>query len=647
MGVALVVVSFWFVFGMCILCVLGVGESGPMGNWHRTISFAVFASLFNIGWASVQVSHMAMVPELTNDDGERVLLNSLRYGWTVGASVYVYVAMLIILKVSPSDLPGQDPTHPYTLLSIAVLALGGVMSLIFLIGTPEKMSPFDHHALQEHEHDAAHGAAHAAVADAEAGKAGTAATAAIADALAGDSRSQSMGAAGAAAAAAFDDNASVAGSVAGSIAGSINAAAMGVGFGSTAAASSSAAPKRNISTASGSGSALMERETECVPMRSGTTPKAAISGAAAAPAAQGGSAGAAFAPRRVHSASDSGAALLAGSGSGAAAATAVADWAPPKKPRKSASASSAAAVPPALGGARKARMTPCDWLRLPVFYQVAAVYMFVRLATNVSAVYLTFFVSSDGPLGMTPTAIAIVPLLVYVSQLVATTLLKRIDRRLGRRNSITLGALCFGAASVAMLFTPASASWAVYPAVLLLGVGSAIAMVVSVSLESDLVGRNVESGAFVYGMISFTDKLSNGGAVLAIQFIGDGIGDKDAHGTFVRYVNCLVPAAAIAAAIVVAWTIKFPKHLRGTAANEAAAAAAEAAAAAAAAGESADEPPRPLLVRLRSFFRSERQLDISVAAGPAGSGGGSKGTAGSEGSTESLLAHEHAPGGSV
>ena len=42
-------------------------------------------------------------------------------------------------------------------------------------------------------------------------------------------------------------------------------------------------------------------------------------------------------------------------------------------------------------------------------------------------------------------------------------------------------------------------------------------LVTSLSITADLIGSNVESGAFVYGAMSFCDKLSNGAAVMLIQ----------------------------------------------------------------------------------------------------------------------------------
>ena len=38
--------------------------------------------IFQLGWAAAQVAHMAIVPELTPDFGERTELNSMRYAMT-------------------------------------------------------------------------------------------------------------------------------------------------------------------------------------------------------------------------------------------------------------------------------------------------------------------------------------------------------------------------------------------------------------------------------------------------------------------------------------------------------------------------------------------------------------------------------------
>uniref|UniRef100_A0A8C3PHA0 Major facilitator superfamily domain containing 12 n=1 Tax=Calidris pygmaea TaxID=425635 RepID=A0A8C3PHA0_9CHAR len=79
---------------------------------------------------------------------------------------------------------------------------------------------------------------------------------------------------------------------------------------------------------------------------------------------------------------------------------------------------------------------------------------------------------------------------------------------------------------VGILVILAFASWVmlarqmgaeIYGAAALLGAGSATILVTSLSMTADLIGTNTHSGAFVYGSMSFTDKMANGLAVMVIQ----------------------------------------------------------------------------------------------------------------------------------
>jgi MFS family permease len=167
---------------------------------------------------------------------------------------------------------------------------------------------------------------------------------------------------------------------------------------------------------------------------------------------------------------------------------------------------------------------------------------------------------------MPPEALASVPLICYLAQLLTTLSMKRMAQRLGRRKALTAGAVCTAVACALLLFiTPATAD-AIYPTVFLLGVGCASSMVITVSVEGDLVGPNTESGAFVYGFMSFADKLINGLVILAIQAFGDdrappGSPDR-AH--FIRIATGLIPLSAAVISAVVSWTIAFPPALEGS-----------------------------------------------------------------------------------
>ena len=70
-GTACVLLSFAFIFSKCIHCE-DASESAQMAY------YSVFIIIFQFGWAATQVSHLAMIPELTNCPNEYTSLTSIR-----------------------------------------------------------------------------------------------------------------------------------------------------------------------------------------------------------------------------------------------------------------------------------------------------------------------------------------------------------------------------------------------------------------------------------------------------------------------------------------------------------------------------------------------------------------------------------------
>nr|XP_033813027.1 major facilitator superfamily domain-containing protein 12 isoform X2 [Geotrypetes seraphini] len=154
------------------------------------------------------------------------------------------------------------------------------------------------------------------------------------------------------------------------------------------------------------------------------------------------------------------------------------------------------------------------WLQEPAFYQVALLYMSTRLIVNLSQTYIAMYLTSS--LQLPKKYIATIPLVMYVSGFLSSFFMKPINKLIGRNFTYFLGL-------VAIL---AFASWvaldhqmgvAVYGAAVVLGSGSAVILVTSLSMTADLIGDNTQSAAFVYGAMSFTDKVANGVAVVVIQ----------------------------------------------------------------------------------------------------------------------------------
>ena len=59
----------------------------------------------------------------------------------------------------------------------------------------------------------------------------------------------------------------------------------------------------------------------------------------------------------------------------------------------------------------------------------------------------------------------------------------------------------------------------VYGIAVLFGASGTILMVASLAITGDLISGSTETGAFVFGIMSFADKLSNGAAVMVVQLL--------------------------------------------------------------------------------------------------------------------------------
>ncbi|XP_008551681.1 major facilitator superfamily domain-containing protein 12 [Microplitis demolitor] len=159
-----------------------------------------------------------------------------------------------------------------------------------------------------------------------------------------------------------------------------------------------------------------------------------------------------------------------------------------------------------------------SFLRDVKFYQVAVVYMATRLFVNISQIYVPLYLHDT--LKMPATSLAIIPLIMYLSSFKVSLIIERINTKLGRKISYALGVLLGISACVWIWFGQGTnfTKLYIYPVSLLLGASGSMMLVTSLGVTADLIGPNTESGAFVYGAMSFTDKLSNGIVVMAIQY---------------------------------------------------------------------------------------------------------------------------------
>ncbi|XP_012677025.2 major facilitator superfamily domain-containing protein 12 [Clupea harengus] len=154
------------------------------------------------------------------------------------------------------------------------------------------------------------------------------------------------------------------------------------------------------------------------------------------------------------------------------------------------------------------------WLREPSFYQVALLYMCTRLIVNLSQTYISMYLTNS--LMLPKKFIATIPLVMYVSGFVSSLVMKPVSKLIGINMTYLVGLLLILAFALWVLLDT-SMGTRIYGGAVLLGSGSTIILVMSLSLTANLIGEQTQSGAFVYGAMSFTDKVANGIAVMLIQ----------------------------------------------------------------------------------------------------------------------------------
>ena len=83
-GFLCVFLSFPFIFSLCIEC-------SDAHQYAQIVYFGSFMIIFQFGWASTQISHLAMIPDLAKIPSDRTELTAIRYTMTNLSTIFVYL----------------------------------------------------------------------------------------------------------------------------------------------------------------------------------------------------------------------------------------------------------------------------------------------------------------------------------------------------------------------------------------------------------------------------------------------------------------------------------------------------------------------------------------------------------------------------
>ncbi|XP_063394987.1 major facilitator superfamily domain-containing protein 12-like [Cydia fagiglandana] len=190
-------------------------------------------------------------------------------------------------------------------------------------------------------------------------------------------------------------------------------------------------------------------------------------------------------------------------------------------------------------GSREHPHTHISFLKKPVMYQVAGIYMSTRLVVNVAQVLVPLYLHLT--LGLAARSLAVIPLAMYLGSLAAAGVQRIAPRSITRKMHYVFGTACAmtGFWWIYFELNDNFKTYFIYVVAVLIGFGGAIMLVTSLALTADLVGAQTEASAFVYGLMSFTDKLACGLAIVVIQNFAEG-----ADSSYYRYVMAWVCGGA-------------------------------------------------------------------------------------------------------
>ncbi|XP_011696530.1 PREDICTED: major facilitator superfamily domain-containing protein 12-like [Wasmannia auropunctata] len=126
--------KIWHVVGSVMVTLSFPVIFGGFVNPSTTIAMILYITsitIFQTGWAAVQISHLSMIPSLTNSVLARADLTAIRYSAQVGAAVVAFVVTWIVLPTSGESMAIQlDQQDDYKFRNIAL-----VLTTIGLIAT--------------------------------------------------------------------------------------------------------------------------------------------------------------------------------------------------------------------------------------------------------------------------------------------------------------------------------------------------------------------------------------------------------------------------------------------------------------------------------------------------------------------------------
>ena len=147
-----------------------------------------------------------------------------------------------------------------------------------------------------------------------------------------------------------------------------------------------------------------------------------------------------------------------------------------------------------------------DWFSEPQFYQVAGIYLSTGVFVHLSQIYLPLYFHNT--LKPKSSLSLVIPLVMFSSGFLSSMAMKPLNRIAGRKVTFWMAAITGLSAAVLVYSGCGQNETGIFFVAILFGASGSAMLVTSLALTAELIDKNTETSAFVFGAFSFVDKVT-------------------------------------------------------------------------------------------------------------------------------------------
>jgi Na+/melibiose symporter-like transporter len=137
----------WHIVGSVMVCLsfplMFILQRNVLPYWGNVFYFSAVITLFQCGWATVQISHLAIIPEYSNTERDRSELNAVRFSMSILSNITVFVVAFAFLHIRDKSSTDQIGPNDFGKFRVSQVTMPDICLWITAIIFPEHYAVFD------------------------------------------------------------------------------------------------------------------------------------------------------------------------------------------------------------------------------------------------------------------------------------------------------------------------------------------------------------------------------------------------------------------------------------------------------------------------------------------------------------------------